>query len=222
VASCKPHSRLLTCAALLGWRIIISRRRRWWDAQEEALDVVIDFSQVQGRQIVLQNGAVDVLQFQVAHGGAAGASKLPEVLRPITRIPESEAVRTRYLALGENVDVFDAPMIHLLNGARWHDPVTEKPKLGTTEIWAFINLTEDSHPIHIHLTRFQILDRRSFDDEEYLLHRRLRYTDEAAPPTAGETGWKDTVQAHPKMVTVLLFASKDKRTLRLALPPPGA
>jgi len=173
-------------------------------APAERMDVVIDFSRAQGQEIVLRNGAVDILQFRVAKETAANAAKLAATLRHVRRIPESEAVRTRYLTLEENVDVLDAPMIHLLNGARWHDPVTEKPKLGTTEIWALINLTEDSHPIHIHLTRFQILDRRSFDDVEYLLHRRLRYTDEPAPPAAGETGWKDTVQAHPKMVTRII------------------
>lgn len=173
-------------------------------APAERMDVVIDFSRLQGQDVVLRNGAVDILQFRVAKETTPSGRTLPTALRPVLKIPESEAVRTRYPTLEENVDVLDAPMIHLLNGARWHDPVTEKPKLGTTEIWALINLTEDSHPIHIHLTRFQILDRRSFDDVEYLLHRRLRYTDDPAPPAAGETGWKDTVQAHPKMVTRII------------------
>ncbi len=173
-------------------------------APAERTDVIVDFSRAQGQQIVLRNGAVDILQFRVAQEAGPAVRKLPTVLSPMERIAESEAVRTRYLTLGENVDVFDAPMIHLLNGTRWHDPVTEQPKLGTTEIWALINLTDDSHPIHIHLTRFQIIDRRSFDDVEYLLHRHLRYTDEAVPPAAGEMGWKDTVQAHPKMVTRII------------------
>jgi spore coat protein A len=173
-------------------------------APAERMDVVVDFSRLAGQDIALRNGAVDILQFRVAKETMLTAAKLPVTLRPVPKIPESEAVRTRYLTLGENVDVLDAPMIHLLNGARWHDPVTEQPKLGTTEIWALINLTEDSHPIHIHLARFQILDRRSFDDVEYLLHRRLRYTDEPVLPAAGETGWKDTVQAHPKMVTRII------------------
>ena len=48
----------------------------------------------------------------------------------------------------------------LLNGAHWHEPVTENPALNSIEIWSLINLTDDSHPIHLHLARFQILDRR--------------------------------------------------------------
>ncbi len=174
-------------------------------APAERADIVLDFSRFQGEQIVLQNGVVEVMQFRVARRSTAVAAKpLPERLRDVPKIAESQAVRTRYLTLEENVDVLAAPMIHLLNGARWHEPVTEKPVLGTTEIWAFVNLTEDSHPIHLHLVRFQILDRRPFDDTEYQTHQKLRYTGDAVPPSPGEGGWKDTVQAHPKMVTRII------------------
>ena len=83
--------------------------------------------------------------------------------------------------------------------------MTERPELGTVEIWAFINLTEDMHPIHLHLVKFQILDRRSFDEGEYVMHEKIRYTDEPVKPAPGEMGWKDTVQAHPKTVTRIII-----------------
>ena len=51
----------------------------------------------------------------------------------------------------------------LLNGTRWSMPITEKPVIDTVEIWSLVNLTTDVHPIHLHLVRFQILDRRPFD-----------------------------------------------------------
>lgn len=35
---------------------------------------------------------------------------------------------------------------------------TEAPRIGTTEIWEIANLTEDAHPIHIHLVDFQVID----------------------------------------------------------------
>lgn len=38
--------------------------------------------------------------------------------------------------------------------------VTEIPQVGSTEIWEFINLTGDAHPIHIHLIQFQVLNRQ--------------------------------------------------------------
>jgi spore coat protein A, manganese oxidase len=42
-------------------------------------------------------------------------------------------------------------------------PITERPVLGSTEIWTLINPTNDTHPIHLHLVRFQILDRQPYE-----------------------------------------------------------
>ncbi|HZC67172.1 MAG TPA: multicopper oxidase domain-containing protein, partial [Nitrospirales bacterium] len=39
--------------------------------------------------------------------------------------------------------------------------VTETPRVGATEIWEFLNLTVDAHPIHIHLVQFQLLNRQA-------------------------------------------------------------
>jgi spore coat protein A len=93
----------------------------------------------------------------------------------------------------------------LLNGAFWHDPVTENPRLNSVEIWSLINVTDDSHPIHLHLVRFQILDRRAFDVFTYLNDRKLRYTGAPVLPSLEEAGWKDTVRAHPGMVTRIII-----------------
>jgi FtsP/CotA-like multicopper oxidase with cupredoxin domain len=40
---------------------------------------------------------------------------------------------------------------------------TEFPQLGSTEIWDFIDLSNDNHPIHIHLVQFQVIERIPFD-----------------------------------------------------------
>ena len=34
----------------------------------------------------------------------------------------------------------------LLNASHWKMPITEKPILNSTEIWTFLNPTDDSHP----------------------------------------------------------------------------
>jgi spore coat protein A len=39
-------------------------------------------------------------------------------------------------------------------------PITEDPKVGSTEIWSFVNITGDVHPLHVHLVRFQVLNRQ--------------------------------------------------------------
>jgi spore coat protein A len=44
--------------------------------------------------------------------------------------------------------------------AHFEDVTTFFPMLGEYEVWLLINLTGDTHPIHIHLDPFQILSRR--------------------------------------------------------------
>jgi spore coat protein A len=102
------------------------------------------------------------------------------------------------------MDDIQRSMGMLLNNTPWHAPVTEKPVLGTTEIWELVNLTDDSHPIHLHLVRLQILDRRRFDAFEFQAKGTLRFTGPAQPPEAHEAGWKDTVRADPGMVTRII------------------
>ncbi len=41
--------------------------------------------------------------------------------------------------------------------------VTEIPQVGSTEIWEFVNMTPDAHPIHIHLIQFQVLNRQVYN-----------------------------------------------------------
>jgi FtsP/CotA-like multicopper oxidase with cupredoxin domain len=43
---------------------------------------------------------------------------------------------------------------------RLGDMVTELPRLGSTEVWEIMNLTQDAHPIHLHLIQFQLLNRQ--------------------------------------------------------------
>ncbi len=68
------------------------------------------------------------------------------------------------------------------------------PRLNTTEIWEFVNLTEDTHPMHLHLVRFQILDRRALRRLRLPATTKLRFIGPAVPPEPNELGWKDTVQ----------------------------
>lgn len=70
----------------------------------------------------------------------------------------------------------------------WHDPITEDPEVGTTEIWELHNTTPDAHPIHVHEVLFQVVDRQ-------------RTGQAARPPEPGESGFKDTVIAYPDSIT---------------------
>lgn len=44
---------------------------------------------------------------------------------------------------------------------------SELPAEGETEIWEIINLTADAHPIHTHLTQFQLINRQNFNVSKY-------------------------------------------------------
>lgn len=63
-----------------------------------------------------------------------------------------------------------------LNGKRFHDPPTETPLVDTVELWHLINLTPLTHPIHIHLTQFRVLQRRPFNSTLYVEGEPIPYT----------------------------------------------
>ncbi|AXC11415.1 Multicopper oxidase [Acidisarcina polymorpha] len=174
-------------------------------APGERGDVLFDFSPYAGKTLLLKSDSFELLQFRVAAAPVNNNAGLPQVLRPVTRIPESQAVKTRRLTLDENMDLVQQSMGMLLNNTPWHMPVTEKPVIHTTEIWELVNLTEDSHPIHIHLVRFQILDRRRFNVFEYQKSQTLKFFAAAVPPSPSDAGWKDIVRVDPGMVVRIII-----------------
>jgi spore coat protein A len=190
----------------------VSLRRLTLSPAERA-DVIVDFSNLRGEQILLSNDLLPLMQFRVSSKAVSEQSQLPAQLPPqspielrsIQRIAEQEAVVTRTLTLNEYDNLYGKPTMMLLNKTRWHDPITEKPKLGTVEIWQLVNMTSDTHPIHLHNTRFQILDHRPFDAGEYLRSGQLRYRGPAVQPAPEEQGWKDTVRANGRTVTRIIM-----------------
>jgi spore coat protein A len=106
----------------------------------------------------------------------------------------------------------------LLNGYHFMDKTEiDTIKAGTTEIWQWINLTVDVHPMHMHLATFQVLNREAFDVGRYTTDWQvyldnLRTTPKPdisnyllpgsqLPPDSEEKGYKDTVKAYPGYVT---------------------
>jgi spore coat protein A, manganese oxidase len=173
-------------------------------APAERADLIVDFAGQAGSNVVLKNDSLNVMQFRVAQSGARDNATLPQSLRPVAKIAEASAIKTRMLSLVEVDDLVQRPVTMLLNNTHWSMPVTEKPVLDSTEIWGLVNTTDDAHPIHLHLVRFQILDRRSFDIAAYWTTGQLKYRGPAIPPEPNEAGWKDTVRADPGMVTRII------------------
>jgi spore coat protein A, manganese oxidase len=174
-------------------------------APAERVDLIFDFAPLAGENLLMHSDSFDIMQFRVSGKKSSDATSLPPSLRTYEKIPESRVVKTRRLTLDEQMDPVQQSMGMLLNNTPWHMPATEKPVLGTTEIWELVNLTEDSHPIHLHLVRFQILDRRPFDTYEFQDKGTVRFTGPATPPDPTEAGWKDTVRADPGVITRLII-----------------
>jgi spore coat protein A, manganese oxidase len=173
-------------------------------APGERADLVIDFSGQRGARISLSSEPFTLMEFRVSSTAVADPSELPDTLRAIERIAESAAVQTRRLTLDESQNRVAESTGMLLNKTPWHAPVTEKPVLDTTEIWEFMNLTDDVHPIHLHLVRFQILDRRRFDAFDFATASKLRFLGPPMTAEPNEMGWKDTVRVNAKTVTRII------------------
>jgi spore coat protein A len=47
----------------------------------------------------------------------------------------------------------------LINGLRFADPITEIVSNDNVEDWVVINTTPDMHPLHLHLVRFQVIEK---------------------------------------------------------------
>ncbi|MHC4968944.1 MAG: multicopper oxidase family protein [Planctomycetota bacterium] len=68
--------------------------------------------------------------------------------------------------------------------------VTENPELDAIEEWDIYNFTEDAHPIHLHLVRFEVVKRQAFGDDPRF-------------PEPWESAYKDTVIAYPGEITTV-------------------
>jgi spore coat protein A len=135
------------------------------------------------------------------------------------------------------------------------DGISELPRVGSTEMWEILYLSTmpgASHPVHLHLTQFQVLNRQAVNATQYLadwnrafgapgssptplpagctagsycadygppldyatpnkdgaLGGNLPFSGylqgATIPPTSGESGWKDTADAHSGQVLRIL------------------
>lgn len=156
----------------------------------ERAEIVVDLSNAQGRTLRFVNYAYEftrqdvavtsvddydqanyiLFSIQVTAPNAHPVTTIPATLNHIVRLSASQSVMTRTLTLNIppsiNGTTFSMEVVNITN------------TLGTKEVWSIVNLSEESHPIHIHDSPFQILSRNG------------------APPPSYEMGWKDTVIVH--------------------------
>jgi spore coat protein A len=146
-------------------------------------------------------------------------------LPPLPVLPAPSVTRVQHLS--ETIDpIFDAPVQLNVEDAPYLDEqtmlpdVTTRPGVNAVEDWLLVNTTGDTHPIHLHLVTFEVIDRRPFDVDAYdPTTQTITYTGPAVPADPNENGRKDTVQANPGEVTRIRarFELPDEGTI--VLPP---
>lgn len=186
-------------------------------APAERADVVVDFSGHANQNIIMTNDAptpfpdggvpltpdlMQIMEFRVkSHVSMPDRSTIPSTLSCLDRLDPLQAITVRKNTLVESTDEFGRLLL-LLNNLMWSEPpITETPYNGTIEIWELFNTTVDTHPIHLHLVQFQILDRAPFTGDP---NGPDLVIGPSQPPDPNEMGWKDTVRANPGEVTRII------------------
>lgn len=129
----------------------------------------------------------------MSYNPASGVPLRPPMIRLVnpatgTLAAGVTANKTRQLTLNEVIGP-GGPLEVLVNNTKWNglsvDTATfpggvrpdfgqvgseyfsEFPNEGDTEVWEIVNLTADAHPIHTHLTQFQLINRQNFNVSRY-------------------------------------------------------
>ena len=83
---------------------------------------------------------------------------------------------------------------------------------GDVEIWKIINISPDTHPVHVHLVQFKLLAREPYTpyvrlpdqgDQSGGYATAFDAAAPAVPADLADAGWKDTLRANPAQMTVI-------------------
>jgi spore coat protein A len=179
----------------------------------ERAEILIDFATYNsGDEIILSNDAPamypgfpgvgvipEIMKFVI--GSEAGfTDPIPTLLTSVPEILEQDAITERTFEFIQMPPEDCGEHEHgmwTINGLMWDD-ITEFPLLGTTEIWTWVNTSGMTHPMHMHLVAFQVLDRTPIDANG-------NPTGPAEEPGEHEKGWKDTVNSLPGYKTRVIM-----------------
>lgn len=131
---------------------------------------------------------------------------LPVSLRPVLvpAVATLPPLPVRKVLLGEAQDNLGRilPMSGTpdLGFKGWMEVISETPAPGSEETWEIYNTTMDAHPVHMHSSAFQIIERQAFTatlgvNGQLVAGTVALGTKKLLPST--ETGWKETVIAYP-------------------------
>uniref|UniRef100_A0A0D9UWA9 Plastocyanin-like domain-containing protein n=1 Tax=Leersia perrieri TaxID=77586 RepID=A0A0D9UWA9_9ORYZ len=191
------------------------RTRAFLLAPSEIADVIIDFADTASPVIVLSSDApapfpgdpgekaekLPVMKFVIDENATSPETDTTSVpARLMDGYPKPEArsaTARRWIAMYEYTNESNDEPTHLyLNGKSYMSPVTETPAEGTSEIWDVINLTDDNHPLHIHLALFAALEQRSLRRVDELRDCMKRFVAGGGGGGGGEAAERCGVERH--------------------------
>ncbi|XP_058087434.1 multicopper oxidase LPR2-like [Magnolia sinica] len=196
----------------------------------EIADVIVDFSMSTSDVAILANDAPypfptgtpadeingKVMKFIIDPHQTADTSRVPSKLIEYPVPKADQSFKTRYIAMYEYTTGTGEPTHLYINGKAFDEPVTETPKVGSTEVWYVINLTGDNHPLHIHLGLFVTLEQTELVGFNELRDCMMKMNDpikchvsnhargKRIPVADHERGWKNVYNMNPMCITKIL------------------
>ncbi|KAJ1388672.1 Multicopper oxidase, type 2 [Sesbania bispinosa] len=193
----------------------------------EITNIIVDFSELTTDSAILANDAPypypsgnpvneannKVMKFIILPHQEVDRSRIPKKLLEYPSADLSNVSSTRYIVMYEYMSNSSQPTHLYLNRKPFEAPVTETPKEGSTELWYVINLTEDNHPLHIHLALFKVLDQTKLVNLGEFKSCMMRIGDavkchmekyargKKVKVLAYEKGWKNVFKIMPGYVT---------------------
>lgn len=182
-------------------------------APGERADILVDFSKFTNKSVKLiskifeipssggmmgnmmggggleQGIGFSLMEFRINKSTNSAPFSIPKKLSESNFPTRSQASKTREILLSMQM-----MQGHTINGKRFSmNRVDEQVKQGDTEIWEFVNETNQPHPMHVHAVQFKVLQRTG---------------NRGIIPT--EKGWKDTVLVMPneRVQVVMKFTSE--------------
>lgn len=155
----------------------------------ERVDVIVDFRQFGvGSKVILHNEGGEpstsaVMRFDVVKATGAEDAKIPNLLREEEELPEVNAERSWPLTFQGLAG--GASMWQIGGGGFNEMRIDCRPRLGSTELWTWRNLSQRTHPMHMHGYHFRVV---SVNGKQ---------------PHPGDRGWKDTVAVYPNETVVV-------------------
>jgi spore coat protein A len=213
-------------------------------APGERADVIIDFAgQHKNASFIATNNArapypmgaratlSQLLKIRVnrALQGTDDTTPAANLQLPALAPPPAHSV-TRVQHLSETLDpLTDAPINLNVEDAPYLDEqtnlpdVTTKPEANAVEDWLLVNTTADTHPIHLHLVTFEVIDRRPFNVAAYDPETQaITYTGPPCPrhPTrmAAKTRFRPTPGRSPESEPGSSYPTRARSSSRPASP----